>query len=142
MAVVAEQQLQRVLAGRQSQRGLCLALAEVHDLLGSREGRAKFGRRVRVNQQVVMPRVVKLDACGGNTHSLQAKLHYKGARDFGTVLRADDVNLSAGRRGRALLGPDNRGRKYERGGDYKHTHGETLHKPRVGRPKGWPHTEA
>ena len=55
--VVGEQQLERVFAGGQRQRGLRLTLAEMQHLVGRRERRIELEvAQVRIDQQVVMAR--------------------------------------------------------------------------------------
>src|SRR5215472_17395933 len=64
VALVTENQLQGVLAGRERQRGLGLPLAEVLDVVGRRQRGGHVGGRVSVDEEVMVPAVVELDPGG------------------------------------------------------------------------------
>ena len=102
--IVREQQLERVLARRQRQSGLGLALAEMHDLVGRRQRRIELQfAQVRVDQQMMVPRVVRLSAGGRDRHALQAEFHHHRVLHGRTVVRRDEIHLRAGGRAGARL---------------------------------------
>ena len=55
--VVAQHQLQRVLAGRQGELGFGLSTAEVPHVVGHRQCRVEIGRFREIDEQVMVPAV-------------------------------------------------------------------------------------
>ena len=102
MQRVRQQQLQRVFAGRQRQRGFGLALAEVDVVSIGGQRQRKIGGRIGVEDQVMVPGVVELDAGGRDAHALQAEHHGDRSLDLRAVLRRNDVDLGAGGRWGAI----------------------------------------
>src|SRR3569832_2429749 len=68
---IAEQELQRVRAGRELQRGLGLTVAVVTMAVVFRDGLVQR-RHVGVDEQVMMPGIRVVDAGGRDAHTTQA----------------------------------------------------------------------
>src|SRR5262245_9562460 len=102
--LIAQHELQRVLAGWELELGFGLTLAEVQAVRVVGQGLAEIGWRIDIDQQVMMTGVLKSHSGGRNTHPLEAKAHSYRARDLGTVLRTDDVDLGTLRRRCAIGG--------------------------------------
>ena len=97
---VAEQDLQRVFAGRQRDRRLCLAGAVMQVIFVVRD-RLVERRQVGVDQQMEMPAVGFGDAGGRDAHPRQPEMNGRGGRDRRAVLEIDEIGLRAGRRWRS-----------------------------------------
>ena len=86
---VTKDQLQRVLAGRQFQSGLSLALAKVYRRIT--QWLIEWGKCFLINQQMVVPgsRAVSTGWC--HTHSFKSEDNGKLCWYRVTVFRRDDV---------------------------------------------------
>lgn len=112
--VVAEQQLEGMGAGRELDRGLGLAAAEVADLPGLRQRQAHVDLG-GVDQQVVVAGVRVIEAGGRHAHAAQAELHRHRRGHDGAVGGRDEVDRGALGRGLARqLGGGRRGQQRER----------------------------
>ena len=86
------------LPGGSASAVLGLTLAEMQDLVGRGERRVELDLgEIRVDQEMVMPRVVEFDARRCDPHALQAELDGHGSVDGLAVARSDEVNLGARR---------------------------------------------
>jgi hypothetical protein len=108
VVVIAQHQLQRVLAGLERDRGFGLALAEMHQLIGGQRC-GQVGRQLAVDQQVVVTGGAHRHAGRRDAHALETEQHGDlRAFDGGAIGGADDIDRSAGRsrRARQRLGDD------------------------------------
>ena len=122
-----EQQLQGVLAGRQRQRasrsGPCRSAGSSRSPAAARDRSA--GASVSISRWW-WPVFSNLTPAGAMPMPFRPNCTRTGRVHLGAVLGADDVDLGAGRRGRALLGEGERGGESERGED-ECTHGGILY---------------
>ena len=102
---VPEQQLQGVDARLQHQRGFRLAFPEMDMVFVGGDRHVRRRQFLRIDQQVMMPGVGVVDACGRDAHAFQAKhdMHL-AALDGGAVFGTNDIRRRAfGRRGAGHL---------------------------------------
>ena len=92
--MVAEQQLQRMTAGRQLDDGLRLATAEM-PVLTVRWDRQARGRQPGIDEQVVMTGPLHIDTRRGNAHAAQSELHQHRTGDLGAITWLYEINRGA-----------------------------------------------
>ena len=95
--LVSQQQLQRVLAGRERDLRLGLAGA-VMQMIEVVRNRLVERRQVGVDQQVVVTGMLAIQAGRPDTHVPQAEMDRQLGRNGGAVLDIDEVHLGSGRR--------------------------------------------
>ena len=94
---------------------LGLALAEMQVVLVGGQRLGEIRRRIRVDDEMVMARVVGLDAGGRDAHALEAEDDGDRAFDLRAILGRDDVDLRADGRGFARIRDAGQGQ--QRGGE-------------------------
>ena len=103
MQVVADHELQSVLAGFQRQFGFRLAEPEMHRLVGG--GQRQVERRhfilADVDEHVVVPRIGKHDSRGGDTDAAESEPHQDRRGDGIAVGGRLEINLRTFRRRRS-----------------------------------------
>ena len=102
--LVSQQQLQRVLAGRERDLRLGLAGA-VMQMIEVVRNRLVERRQVGVDQQMVVTGMLAIQAGGPDPHVPQAEMDRQLGRNGGTVLEIDEVHLGSGRRSGGTSGP-------------------------------------
>ena len=102
MFVVAQQELQRMVAGRQRDFRLGLGAAEMQMVEVARDLPIKCRKR-RIDQQVMMSAVGLAGARRRQFHSGDAEFHRHLTLDRGAVRRLYQGNTGASRRGRSGL---------------------------------------
>src|ERR1700722_19405395 len=95
MVGVAQQQLQRVRSGGEREFSFRLAAAEMEMVLVV-GNRLVEGRQIRVDEEVMVPRVGPLRSRRRNAHPMQAEMDCRFWSDDGAVLDVDEFNLGAG----------------------------------------------
>src|ERR1700722_9041827 len=97
MLIVCLQQLKRVLARRQRQRGFRLALAEMKYFVRDGQRRVElYLAQVGIHQQMVMARIVEFDSGRGDPHSLEAEAYGDRAVDLCAIAWRNEINLGSG----------------------------------------------
>ena len=91
MLGVAQNQLERVLAGRQLDTCLGLACSEMKMGLVLWDRFVRIEWFVHVNQQMMMAAVLKIVACMRDAHVAQAEATPKSAFDDRAVLRPNEI---------------------------------------------------
>src|ERR1700737_2112542 len=90
--VVRKHQFKRVLAWRQGQRRLGLALAEVQYLVGRRQRGIELQfAEVSIDDEMMVPRILEFASRRRDSHTLQSKAHGDRSVDRRAVLRSDDI---------------------------------------------------
>lgn len=96
MFLIAQQQLKRMLAWRELQHRLHLALVEMKMIRVSRYWLIKTGNFLDIDQQVMVTgRMPFLAFCTGrrDAKSFNAEFHFKGAFDHCAVFQVNEVHL-------------------------------------------------
>ena len=100
--MIAEYQLQGVIARRQRDGGFRLAFAEMDMIFVSGKAEIEFfgaiftlTQRRAVNQQMVMACVLFFDAGGRNAHAGKPEANRYGRPDGGAVFKPDEINCRA-----------------------------------------------
>ena len=91
--MVPKDQLQCVLAWSERQGRLRLTGTEMGDIRA--QWHIEVGQLGRINQQMMVPGVVNLRACGCYTHAFQAEHDIEGSRHSGAIHRRYDIGLRA-----------------------------------------------
>ena len=89
--MVAEQHLQRMPARRERELHLRLAAAEMPMLLVIRDRQAEIRRQRGIDEQMMVARIVAIDAGRRHADTLQTEHDANGARDASAVGGLDDV---------------------------------------------------
>jgi len=97
MVEIAEQELKSMSAGRQRDRRLGLAGAEMQ-MIGVVWNRLVERRQRRIDQKMVVPGIGSVDAGRRNAHADQPKSYRQRLRDLSAVAGIDEIDLCARRR--------------------------------------------
>jgi len=101
MQVVAEQHLQRVLAGFERNFGLCAAIAEVNMVAVFRDWQTEIGQ-VAVDQKVMMARMGRMGSSRNNVHPFYSEDDPDRVAERIAISRAYEKDSCAVRRYRAF----------------------------------------
>ena len=94
--MIPQQELQRMLARRQADFGLCLTVPEMQVAEVAWDGLT--GRRqIGIDQQMVMTGVLLEDAGGRHAHPAQPEINGRGRAQCRTILQLDEIDAGAGR---------------------------------------------
>ena len=96
--IITQQQTQCMLAGSKGYLRFRLSASEVPYVLAESKRFFHVGQTFKIDQQMVMPGIWKLDPGRSNSHVHQPESYSKGFADNIPVFRGNDIRLGAGRR--------------------------------------------